>query len=161
MSVNCRAAVWLFCLSRRARPVSSFLHGRFHPSLPPLVWVANWLDVIALAVGRRARRLHGLLHGATSGNGAVQAAENQRGEGTYRERMSEAAWDVWRRIPKRLAMDWYEGGRKCQRLQVVEWADGIGREASGSEGVSTWALQEQAGVAGLCALTRPSRAKRK
>lgn len=45
----------------------SFSHRRFLLSLCPLGLLANWLDVIALAVGRRARRLHGLLHGATTG----------------------------------------------------------------------------------------------
>lgn len=68
-------------------PSSSFHTANFPPSIPLVGLLANWLDVIALAVGRRARRLHGLLHGATAGTAqSRQQKIKQANELTRRQR---------------------------------------------------------------------------
>lgn len=131
-------------------------------SLPALVSVANWLDVMALAVGRRARTFHDLLHGAPRGKGTIQEAKkgemNEINLPKSNEWMLEAACDVWRRIPTMLRLTgmWLlmpettslgTGGRDWQM------AHGTGSEGGQHSG---------AGVDGPCVPTRPkppSRAK--
>jgi hypothetical protein len=147
---------------QRARFISSFSQYRMLPSLPALVLLANWLGVIALAVGRRARTLQRLLHGAPRGEGTIKETKNiGMDESTYQrsnEWMLEAACDVWRRIPTTLRLT----GMWLRMPETTSLGMG-GRDWQKASGTASEGRGEHSGAGGdgPCMPTLPSPPKRK
>jgi hypothetical protein len=139
-----------------------FSHDRIILSLPALVLLANWPGVIAPAVGRRARTLHRLPHGAPRGKGTIMETKISEWTNQLTKRinewMLEAACDVWRQIPTTLRLT----GMWLRMPETTSLGMG-GRDWQKASGTASEGRGEHsgAGVDGPCVPARPSRPKRK